>query len=162
MYLRLVRMATIISDMDDDDGLLNDDAVLAFVDDTRRRIDEFTSFPSETFETIIGGVLATSSTDSQGEQFSPQALQKMVEQHTELTRFADVPELWLDNNRTERGIRGPVVGRRNHFGSKSRRGTEVAAILYSLVETAKVRGVDPAKYIVDAVTAARLGEISLP
>jgi transposase len=28
----------------------------------------------------------------------------------------------------ERAIRGPVVGRKNHFGSKSRRGTEVAAI----------------------------------
>jgi hypothetical protein len=41
--------------------------------------------------------------------------------------------IWLDNNPTERGIRGPVIGRRNHFGSKSARGTEVAAILYTLV-----------------------------
>jgi hypothetical protein len=33
-----------------------------------------------------------------------------------------------------------VVGRRNHFGSKSARGTEVVAILYSLVESAKATG----------------------
>ena len=39
----------------------------------------------------------------------------------------------IDNNATERAIRGPVVGRKNHYGSKSRRGTEVAAVLYSLV-----------------------------
>jgi transposase len=35
-----------------------------------------------------------------------------------LMPFLDDGEVWLDNNRTERGIRGPVVGRRNHFGSK--------------------------------------------
>src|SRR5262245_39659568 len=32
----------------------------------------------------------------------------------------------------------PGVGRKNHYGSKSRRGTEVAAILYPRVETANV------------------------
>jgi len=43
-----------------------------------------------------------------------------------LTLFLEDPEIWLDNNRTERGLRGPVIGRRNHFGSKSARGTVVA------------------------------------
>jgi len=33
-----------------------------------------------------------------------------------------------------------VVGRKNHYGSKLRRGTEVAATLYSLLETAKLTG----------------------
>jgi hypothetical protein len=47
-----------------------------------------------------------------------------------LTAFVDQPLVWLDNNRTERGIRGPVVGRRNHFGSKSVRGTEVLSDNY--------------------------------
>jgi len=76
--------------------------------------------------------------------------------------FIDDPKVWLDNNPTERGLRGPVVGRRNHFGSKSRRGTEVAAILYSLVETAKVCGVEPARYLKAAVAAARRGAVLLP
>lgn len=56
------------------------------------------------------------------------------------TSVARVP---LDNNATERGIRRPVVGRKNHYGSKSEPGTEVAAIFYSLFETAKLTGVDP-------------------
>ena len=79
-----------------------------------------------------------------------------------LTRFVGDARVPLDNNATERGIRGLVVGRRNHFGSKSRRGTEVAAVLYSLIETAKLNGVDPAKYLAEATRAARHGEMLLP
>jgi hypothetical protein len=40
-----------------------------------------------------------------------------------------------------------VVGRKNHYGSKSQRGTEVAALFYSLIETAKLRGEDPGDYL---------------
>lgn len=81
-----------------------------------------------------------------------------------LTVFANDPDVWIDNNLTERSLRGPVVGRRNHFGSKSKRGTEAASILYSLVETAKLRGVDPAKYLADAarVALANSGTVALP
>jgi len=57
---------------------------------------------------------------------------------------SDVP---LDNNRTERAMRGVVVGRKNHYGSRSERGTQVAAMMYSLVETAKINRVDPELYL---------------
>jgi transposase len=50
-----------------------------------------------------------------------------------LTRFLNDARIPLDNDATERGIRGPVVGRKNHYGSKSKRGTEVAAIFYTLL-----------------------------
>lgn len=79
-----------------------------------------------------------------------------------LTRFVDDARVPLDNNATERAIRGPVVGRKNHYGSKSRRGTEVAATLYSIIETAKLHGIDPAAYLVAAVRAADQGELLLP
>lgn len=79
-----------------------------------------------------------------------------------LIRFLDDPKIPLDNNATERGIRGPVVGRKNHYGSKSVRGTEVASIFYTLMETAKLNDLDPAAYLTEAVQAARLGEIKLP
>ena len=72
-----------------------------------------------------------------------------------LTAFIDAPEVWLDNNATERALRGPVIGRRNHFGSKSARGTQMAAILYTLVETAKVSVVDPIAYLVEAATRTK-------
>ena len=81
-----------------------------------------------------------------------------------LTLFLDDPEIWLDNNRTERGLRGPVIGRRNHFGSKSARGTVVAATMYSLVESAKAAGVDPIAYLVEVATRAKQnpGAVLLP
>ncbi len=79
-----------------------------------------------------------------------------------LTRFLGDARIPLDNNGTERGIPGPVVGRKNHYGSKSRRGTEVAATFYSLIETAKLVGIDPAKYLRAAALADARGEVLLP
>ena len=35
-----------------------------------------------------------------------------------LLRFLDDPRVMLDNNACERGLRGVVLGRRNHYGSK--------------------------------------------
>lgn len=79
-----------------------------------------------------------------------------------LTRFVENARIPLDNNATERAIRGPVVGRKNHYGSKSRRGTQVAATVYSILETAKLHGIDPAGYLLAAVRAADRGEVLLP
>lgn len=92
------------------------------------------------------------------------AMQYTLNNWLTLTRFVSAPDIWMDNNRTERGVRGPVVGRRNHFGSKSRRGTEVAAIFYSLIESAKLAGVPVAKYLRAVILANRAnkGTVLLP
>jgi transposase len=79
-----------------------------------------------------------------------------------LTRFLEDARIPLDNNATERAIRGPVVGRKNHYGSKSERGTEIAAIFYTLLETAKLQGVDPARYLREAAIADEHGAVLLP
>ena len=71
-----------------------------------------------------------------------------------LTRFLSDPRVPLDNNGAERALRGMVVGRKNHYGSHSKRGSEVAAVLYSLLETAKLAGAEPKGYLRAAVTAA--------
>lgn len=81
-----------------------------------------------------------------------------------LTAFLDDPRIPLDNNAIERGLRGVVLGRKNHYGSRSRRGTEVAAILYTLFESAKLCGVEPKGYVLKATHAAivRPGIATLP
>jgi transposase len=79
-----------------------------------------------------------------------------------LTVFVNDALVPLDINGTERAIRGPVVGRKNHYGSKSKRSTEVAAIFYSLVETAKLHDVDPARYLREAALAAERGDALPP
>jgi transposase len=77
--------------------------------------------------------------------------------------FLRDPSVSLDNNATERALRGIVVGRKNHYGSRSERGTEVAAILYSLIESAKLVEINPHTYLVTAIHAALRGaEIPLP
>lgn len=75
-----------------------------------------------------------------------------------LVVFVENPAVPLDNNGAERAVRGPVVGRKNHYGSRSRRGTEVAALFYSLVESAKLSGVEPKAYLRRATAAALAGE----
>jgi transposase len=67
-----------------------------------------------------------------------------------LTRFLDDARIPLDNNATERGLRGVVLGRKNHYGSRSERGAEVAALFYSLLESAKLAGVEPKLYLLTA------------
>jgi transposase len=80
-----------------------------------------------------------------------------------LTRFLDDPRIPLSNNQTERSLRNPVVGRKNHYGSRSLRGTEAAAVLYSLVESARLAAIEPGAYLRHAVDAALRGDrIPLP
>jgi transposase len=82
------------------------------------------------------------------------AIRYLLERWTGLTRFLENPCIPPDNNAAERVLRGPVVGRKNHYGSKSLRGTQVAALFYTLCESAKLAGVDPHAYLLAATEAA--------
>ena len=81
-----------------------------------------------------------------------------------LVRFLDDPAIPIDNNATERAMRGVVLGRKNHYGSKSLRGTQVAALFYSLVESAKLARLEPAGYLAEATrrAIANPGTVTLP
>ncbi len=81
-----------------------------------------------------------------------------------LNRFLEDPRIAMDNNATERALRGMVLGRKNHYGSRSKRGTEVAALFYSLIESAKLCGVEPKAYLLCATRAAleNPGTVTLP
>jgi hypothetical protein len=81
------------------------------------------------------------------------AIGYMINMWPGLVLCLDDPSIPLDNNGTERAARGPVLGRKNHYGSHSLRGTEVAATFYSLVESAKLNGLDPRLYLRVAVRA---------
>lgn len=81
-----------------------------------------------------------------------------------LVRFLDDPAVPLDNNGTERAMRGVAIGRKNHYGSRSLRGTQVAALFYSLIESAKLVGAEPAAYLREATRRAieTPGTVTLP
>ena len=57
----------------------------------------------------------------------------------------------LDNNPAENAIRPFVVGRKNWLFAGSRAGGERAAAIYSVIETAKLNGVEPQAYIADVI-----------
>jgi transposase len=63
-----------------------------------------------------------------------------------------------------RSQRGVAVGRENHYGSRSERGTRVAALFYSLIESAKLCGVEPRGYLGEATRRAirDAGTVTLP
>ena len=92
------------------------------------------------------------------------ALSYMLKRWDNLTRFLEDGRIPLDNNRVERALRKPVLGRKNHFCSRSQRGARTTAILYSLVETARLNGFDPATYLLAAANAAldKPGTVTLP
>ena len=92
------------------------------------------------------------------------ALRYLLAHWDGLTLFLKNPRIALDNNAAERVLRGPVVGRKNFYGNRSKRGAKTAAILYSLIETAKLNGRDPAVYLREAAKAAirSPGTVTLP
>ena len=61
-------------------------------------------------------------------------------------------------------MRAVVIGRKNHYGSRSERGTRVAALFYTLIESAKLAGVEPAVYLAEATrrAIANPGTVTLP
>ena len=79
------------------------------------------------------------------------AIDYMLRHFQSLKLFINDPMVPLDNNASERALRGVVVGRKNHYGSRSKRGVKVAAILYSIMETAKLNGINPYEWMVQAV-----------
>ena len=64
-----------------------------------------------------------------------------------LTRYVDDGRIEIDNNAAERALRGVSLGRKNYLFMGSDAGGERAAAIYSLVESAKLNGLDPEAYL---------------
>ena len=79
------------------------------------------------------------------ELFPPAAkvLESLKLQWNGLTVFVNSAWVDMDNNTAERDIRGPVVGRKNFFGSGSEGSAELAATMYGTLATMKLRGLNP-------------------
>jgi transposase len=75
------------------------------------------------------------------------AVQYCLNQWHKLERYLESGLLSIDNNRAERAAKSFVIGRKNWMFSNTARGARASAGLYSLVETAKVNGLDPTKYL---------------
>jgi hypothetical protein len=54
-----------------------------------------------------------------------------------LRRFVDDPKIPMDNNASERTVRGPAMGRKNYYGSGSLWSVCLTAAMFSIVATLK-------------------------
>jgi transposase len=77
------------------------------------------------------------------------AITYTLNQWTALTRYIEEGYLRFDNNVAERLVKIPAIGRRNYLFVGSPRGGHGAAIMYSLVSSAKANGVEPFAWLKD-------------
>jgi transposase len=73
-----------------------------------------------------------------------------------LTMFVDHPEVPLDNNTAERAQRGPVVGRKNYYGSGAAWSGRLAAMLFSLFQTLCLWQINPHRWLMAYLQACAL------
>lgn len=66
----------------------------------------------------------------------------------------DVP---IDNNPQERLLRNPVIGRKTWYGTHSKLGARTTAVLFSVMESCKLNGVNPRDYLKAIVAALHAG-----
>lgn len=67
--------------------------------------------------------------------------QSMLDHWPGLSLFLTHPEVPMDNNLGENSVRGPAVGRKNYYGSGSIWSAELAATLFSILQTLELWGI---------------------
>ena len=80
------------------------------------------------------------------------AIQYLDNQWSRLICYLDDGTYPIDNNRAENSIRPFVIGRKNWLFSQSQKGATASANLYSLIETAKLNGLEPYAYLKRVLT----------
>ena len=84
------------------------------------------------------------------------AMDYLLKRWPAFTRFLDDGRVCLSNNAAERALRGIALGRKSWLFAGSDRGGQRAAVLYSLIVTAKMNDVDPQAWLADVL--ARIAE----
>ena len=65
----------------------------------------------------------------------------------EATLVVDDPRIPMDNNRSERAVRGPALGRKNYYGSGAVWSGELAAMMFSVLATLAMWRLNPRRWL---------------
>jgi transposase len=93
------------------------------------------------------------------------AMDYMLKRWTVFARFVDDGRICLTNNAAERALRGIALGRKSWLFAGSDRGGQRAAVMYSLIVSAKMNDVDPQAWLAHVLAsiaqhpASRLDEL---
>ena len=79
------------------------------------------------------------------------AINYMLRRWSAFTRFLDDGRVCITNNAAERALRGITLGRKSWLFCGSDRGGQRAAVMYSLIGTAKLNAIDPQAWLADVL-----------
>jgi len=79
------------------------------------------------------------------------AIDYMLTRWPAFARFLDDGRICLTNNAAERALRGLALGRKSWLFAGSERGAERAAVMYTLIQTAKLNDVDPQAWLANVL-----------
>ncbi len=79
------------------------------------------------------------------------AMDYMLKRWDAFTRFLSDGRICLSNNAAERVLRGAALGRKAWLFVGSQRGGERAAMMYTLIQTAKLNDIDPQAWLADVL-----------
>jgi transposase len=85
------------------------------------------------------------------------AMDYMLTRWGAFTRFLDDGRICLTNNAAERALRGLALGRKSWLFAGSERGAERAALMYTLIQTARLNDIDPQAWL--AGVLARIADM---
>ena len=80
-----------------------------------------------------------------------EAMDYMLKRWASFARFLEDGRVCLTNNAAERALRGIALGRKSWLFAGSDRGGQRAAIMYSLIVTAKMNDIDPQAWLADVL-----------
>jgi transposase len=80
------------------------------------------------------------------------AIRYSLSRWTALTIYLHDGRLEMSNNAAERAMKPPVLGRKNYLFCGSDAGGQRAACFYTIIETAKLSGVNPEAYLTDIIS----------
>jgi transposase len=79
------------------------------------------------------------------------AMDYMLKRVDVFTRFLEDGRICLSNNSAERELRGIALGRKSWMFAGSDRGGERAAVMLTLLHTAKLNDIDPQAWLADVL-----------
>jgi transposase len=93
------------------------------------------------------------------------AIDYVLKRWASFTRFLEEGRICLTNNAAERALRGIALGRKSWLFAGSDRGGGRAAVMYTLIQRARLNDVDPQAWLADVLARVndhsihRLGEL---
>ncbi len=103
--------------------------------------------------TALGAQGEAELADPQLQPARQKVLESLGNHWTGLTVFVEHPEVPMDNNTAERAQRGPVVGRKNYYGSGAVWAGRLAAMMFSLLQTLCLWDLNPRSWLTAYLTA---------